>query len=206
MTYSLLADGSSTGMKLKIGVMGSASGKLGDKAVERAQLLGKAIAKADCICVTGACPGLPLETAKGAKAAGGLNVGISPGLSLEEHLYKYHSPLEYCDIMIFTGSGLMGREIANIRTCDIVVLVGGRSGTLGEFSIAYDEGKLIGVLTGTGGVADHIDEIEQVISKKTGATIVYNDDPKALVKELLEEYQNRHFKNPSIFTGDYRGT
>ena len=34
----------------------------------------------------------------------------------------------------------------------IVIIVGGRSGTLVEFSIAYDEGRLIGVLTGTGGV------------------------------------------------------
>src|SRR5438093_12370710 len=42
----------------------------------------------------------------------------------------------------------MGREITNIRSCDIVVIVGGRIGTLGEFAIAYDEGRLIGVLTG----------------------------------------------------------
>ena len=43
----------------------------------------------------------------------------------------------------------MGRELINIRSSDIVVVVGGRSGTLGEFAIAYEEGKLIGVLTGT---------------------------------------------------------
>ena len=42
----------------------------------------------------------------------------------------------------------MGREITNIRSCDIVVIVGGRIGTLGEFAIAYDEGRLIGILTG----------------------------------------------------------
>src|SRR5207244_9938763 len=52
------------------------------------------------------------------------------------------------DVLIYTGSGLMGREITNIRSCDIVVIVGGRIGTLGEFAIAYDEGRLIGVLTG----------------------------------------------------------
>src|SRR5437667_448881 len=52
------------------------------------------------------------------------------------------------DVLIYTGSGLMGREITDIRTCDIVVIVGGRIGTLGEFAIAYDEGRLIGVLTG----------------------------------------------------------
>ena len=37
------------------------------------------------------------------------------------------------------GSGLMGREIENIRSCDVVIFAGGRSGTLGEFAIAFDE-------------------------------------------------------------------
>jgi predicted Rossmann-fold nucleotide-binding protein len=46
----------------------------------------------------------------------------------------------------------MGREVVNIRSSDIVLIVGGRSGTLGEFSIAYDEGELIGVLLDTGGI------------------------------------------------------
>jgi len=40
----------------------------------------------------------------------------------------------------------MGREVENIQTCDAVVIVGGRSGTLGEFAIAYDQAKIIGVL------------------------------------------------------------
>ena len=39
----------------------------------------------------------------------------------------------------------MGREVVNIRSSDIVVIVGGRSGTLGELAISCDEGKLIGV-------------------------------------------------------------
>ncbi|HDS11549.1 MAG TPA: hypothetical protein ENN77_01445 [Candidatus Wirthbacteria bacterium] len=191
MTFSLLSDGTPTGMRLKIGVMGSASGELLDHHLKNAYLLGKAIADNGCICVTGACPGLPYETAKGVKENGGLVVGISPGLSLDEHLYKYHSPIDYCDVLIFTGSGLMGREISNIRSCDIVIIIGGRSGTLGEFSIAYDEGKLIGVLTKTGGIADFITEIEKVIRKNTGSKIVYHHDPIKLIENLLKTYQDR---------------
>jgi len=116
-------------------------------------------------------------------------------------LYKYHSPIDYTDVLIFTGSGLMGREISNIRSCDIVIIVGGRSGTLGEFSIAYDEGKLIGVLTGTGGIADFITEIEPVLKKNTGAKIIYESSPKKLIVHLLDEYQKRHHKKPSVFSG-----
>jgi uncharacterized protein (TIGR00725 family) len=199
MTQSLLPDGTPTGLRIKIGVMGSASGDLKPEFLKKSFRLGQIMAERDCICVTGACPGLPYETAKGVKSKEGLVIGISPGLSLSEHLYKYHSPTAYTDVLIFTGSGLMGREITNIRSCDIVIILGGRSGTLGEFSIAYDEGKLIGVLTGTGGIADFLQEIEKVIKKSTGSTIIYDSSPSRLMKRLLQEYQAKYYQKPDVF-------
>ena len=185
-------------MKLKIGVMGSATGKHSPKHRKLAFDLGRVIAEEGCIMVTGACPGLPLESAKGAHSADGLVVGISPGLSEWEHVHKYHSPVEYHDVLIFTGSGLMGREVVNIRSSDIVVIAGGRSGTLGEFSIAYDEGKLIGVLEGTGGITSEIRTIVGIICKKTGAKVIYDTDPQNLVKELIAYYRREHFKRPTV--------
>ena len=185
-------------MKLKIGVMGSAAGKFSKRQKEIACELGRAIAQNDCVTITGACPGLPLESARGANEAGGLVVGISPGLSEWEHVHKYRSPVEYHDVIIFTGSGLMGREVVNIRSSDIVVIIGGRSGTLGEFSIAYDEGKLIGVLYGTGGIASEIKNIVRIIKKKTGAKIIYGKDPRILVKSLIDYFIKEHYKHPSV--------
>ena len=84
----------------------------------------------------------------------------------------------------------MGREITNIRSCDLVVFMGGRSGTLGEFSIAYDEGKLIGVLTGTGGISDNLDTILGFIDKDTGARMSFSDDPAGLLDQLEEQHRN----------------
>jgi uncharacterized protein (TIGR00725 family) len=185
-------------MKLKIGVMGSATGNLLKQHKDIAYELGRSIAQNECITITGACPGLPLEAAKGATETGGLVIGISPGLSEWEHVNKYHSPTEYHDVLIFTGSGLMGREVVNIRTSDIVIIIGGRSGTLGEFSIAYDEGKLIGVLSGTGGITSEIKDIVRVIKKKTGAKIIYGEDPHILVKNLIEFFTKKHYKHPSV--------
>jgi predicted Rossmann-fold nucleotide-binding protein len=69
------------------------------------------------------------------------------------------------DAIIYTGSGLMGREIENIRSCDVVIFAGGRSGTLGEFAIAYDEGKVIGVLESTGGITQHLSTIITMVSQ-----------------------------------------
>src|SRR5262249_27848763 len=136
---------------------------------------------------------------RGAKAAGGLVIGISPGLSIDEHRHKYDSPVDGFDVLIYTGSGLMGREITNIRSCDIVIIVGGRSGTLGESAIAYDEGRLIGVLTGTGGITPLIPQIIDVTRKATGAHVVYNPDPAKLVTELVAFYRTEHSKKPSCF-------
>lgn len=189
-------------MKLKIGVMGSATGELSTHSSSAAFALGQAIGQEDCYLVTGGCPGLPLEAARGAKDVGGLVIGISPGLSLDEHIHKYRSPTVYHDIFIFTSSGLMGREVVNIRSSDIVVIVGGSSGTLGELAIAYDEGKLIGILKGTGGISDIADSILAACNKETGARVLFDTDPQRLVKSLLEVYRSVHYRKPSCFCED----
>jgi uncharacterized protein (TIGR00725 family) len=193
----------STAMPLKIGVMGGAGSSIPQDQRDKAVRLGEAIADAGCVMITGACPGLPLAAARGAKDRGGMVVGISPGLSLDEHAYKYGSPTLAHDVLIFTGSGLMGREVVNIRSSDIVVIIGGSTGTLGELAIAYDEGKLIGVLTGTGGISDMVKEILAACNKETGARVVYDHDPRRLVEKLLDVYRTEHFRRPSVFC---RGT
>jgi uncharacterized protein (TIGR00725 family) len=190
-------------MSLKIGVMGSAGRDIPVGYLDKGALLGEAIAKTGCIVVTGACPGLPLAAARGAKRQRGTVIGISPALSLDEHAFKYESPTLAHDVLIFTGSGLMGREVVNIRSSDIVVIVGGSSGTLGELAIAYDEGKLIGVLTGTGGISDMIKDILATCNKDTGARVIYDADPRRLVELLLHAYRTKHFRRPSVFC---RGT
>ena len=133
-------------MKLQIGVMGSAGGVLTSGELGLARRLGHNIARRGALIVTGACPGLPHAAVLGAHEAGGESLGVSPAHSREEHVGLYESPLEPYTAIVFTGSGLMGREVDNIHSSDFVIFIGGRSGTLGEFSIAFDEGKLIGVL------------------------------------------------------------
>lgn len=192
-------------MPLKIGVMGGATGKMQRHHLDKAHQLGQAIAQSGCVLITGACPGLPLAAACGAKQEGGMVVGISPGLSLDEHLYKYQSPAEFHDVLIFTGSGLMGREVVNIRSSDIVVIIGGRSGTLGELAIAYDEGKLIGVVTGTGGISDMVSDILSACAKKTGSKVLYDADPQRLIQKLLRAYKTKHVLRASCFCVDHPG-
>jgi uncharacterized protein (TIGR00725 family) len=171
--------------------MGSAGGKLEDKTRQLIHRLGGAIARRGYVLVTGACPGIPHEAAKGAKEEEGVVVGVSPALNFEEHVGRYHSPTRGYDALIYTGSGLMGREIENIRSCDVVIFAGGRSGTLGEFAIAYDEAKVIGILSGTGGITEHLSEIMGIIKKETGAIVCYDADPECLLDKLEHIYEER---------------
>ncbi len=175
--------------RIKVGVMGSAGGDMKPDIVERCKELGRAIADEGCAIITGGCPGLPHYAIIGCKEQGGLTIGVSPALSLDQHVNEYHSPTDHIDVMIYTGAGLMGREVTGVRSCDIILIVGGRSGTLGEFAIAYDEGRPIGVLEGTGGVADHVDDFLPVIQKGTGSKITFDSDPRKLVERCVADFR-----------------
>lgn len=185
-----------TGVQIRIGVMGSASTLEEPAVLDLCRTVGRAVAERGCCLLTGACPGLPHAAALGAFEAGGHVVGISPASTLREHVEVFESPyLEY-GVMIFTGLGLMGRELVNIRSSDIVIVAGGRSGTLGEFAIAYEEHKLIGVLTDTGGITLALPAMEKTLAGKTRAEVFYEADPRQLVDRVLERYLSREYVNP----------
>ena len=174
-------------MNPKIGVMGSASGQHSKEILEKAAAVGKAIAEAGCVMVYGATIGFPLEAAKGAKQAGGMVLGVSPAEDEKEHREKYKYPTEACDAVIFTGFGFQGRNVVLVRSCDAVVIIGGRAGTMSEFCVAYVAHKPIGVLKGSGGFAGKVQEIEsEVLQGQMPTPIVYEAEPKKLVESLLE--------------------
>lgn len=168
--------------------MGSAQGPTieNQENIKKAIQLGHHIAHADCILVNGACPGLPDEAAYGAHEAGGFTMGVSPAFSEKEHTNRYRSPIDYYDMILFTGLGLMERDIINIRSSDAIILLGGGVGTLNEFTVAYDEGKVVGVLEGSGGVSNHIEEILKICDRELSGSIVFDADPEKLLQKVLE--------------------
>jgi uncharacterized protein (TIGR00725 family) len=186
-------------MKIQVGVMGSAGGAITDAELELARRLGRRIAERDCTIVTGACPGLPHAAVLGAHETGGVSLGVSPALSPEEHVNVYGSPLQPYTTMVFTGSGLMGRETHNIHSSDFVLFAGGRSGTLGEFCIAYDEGKLIGILLDSGGISNEFEHIVKLVHKETGSMIIMDKSPEALVDRCLELYNTAAIPSSKAF-------
>ncbi len=172
--------------RLKIGVMGSASGPQMEDPVarEKAWALGQEIAKRGYIFINGACPGLPNDALLGAQDSGGFSIGISPAFSEHQHINEYQSPHTH-EIIIYTGLGFMERDIINIRSADGIVLIGGGIGTLNEFTIAYDEGRPIGVLTNSGGISNDIEHIVVDLCKREmPPNLVMDDDPVKLLDKL----------------------
>ncbi|MDP9018452.1 MAG: hypothetical protein M3N19_09040 [Candidatus Eremiobacteraeota bacterium] len=186
-------------MKIQVGVMGSAGGPITEAQMALARRVGQAIAQRDCVIVTGACPGIPHAAVLGAHEKGGMSLGVSPAHSREEHTGVFTSPLEPYDAIVFTGSGLMGREVHNIHSSDFVIFIGGRSGTLGEFSIAYDEGKLIGILLDSGGLSNRFDEIAIMCNKATGSVLIQSANPEELVERCLETYMKSTSSSALVF-------
>lgn len=187
-----------------IGVMG-ASANDGLSAAEKSRMdqvataLGEAIADADCLLVTGATTGLPGMVARAFRQRGGFALGISPAENYSEHVQRYGLPDDGADVIVYTGFGYKGRNVINIRSSDIVIILGGATGTLNEFTIAYDEGKVIGVLAGSGGVADHVQKIVEVCQKPTRGELFFDGDPRSLIQTCVSALASAdHFAGRSV--------
>ena len=173
-------------LKFKICVSGAAvTDHCAPDTMEKTKELGRQVVAHNSVLVTGATTGAPLWAAIGAKEAGGFVIGVSPAATEKEHVKKYRLPVDYHDMFIYTGFGYSGRNLLLTRSSDAIIVVCGRIGTLNEFTIAFEDSKPIGVLTGTGGIAD---EIEGILEKAhRGANrVVFDSDPKTLIEKVLE--------------------
>ncbi len=155
---------------------------------EKAYELGKLIATHNMVLVTGATTGIPYWSAKGAKEAGGIVIGFSPAASKVAHVKTYHLPLDYHDLIVYTGFDYAGRNLLLTRAADAIITVAGRIGTLNEFTIGFEDKKPQGVLTGTGGLSDMLLEILKIAGKGTGG-VIFESDPQTLLEKIITSIQ-----------------
>lgn len=171
---------------VKICVSGAADvGYCGLDAFDKAKEVGREIARKGAIITTGATTGFPLYAAMGAKDESGLSIGFSPASTEREHVETYNLPLEYMDIIVYTGFGYTGRDLLLIRSSDAVVIGCGRIGTLNEFSIAFEDRRPLGILEGSW---DTDELLKQFIASahRPNNKLIFDSDPKALVERLIE--------------------
>lgn len=173
-------------LKFKICVSGAAeTGHCSKDALEQAREIGKEIVRHNAILVTGATSGFPYWAAIGAKEAGGISVGLSPASNEKEHIEKYKLPVDYMDMIIYTGFDYSGRNLLLTRSSDGMIVGCGRMGTLNEFTIAFEDNKPIGVLEEAGGSTDLIKDIIDSAHRGEGK-VVFDKDPKMLVEKVIE--------------------
>lgn len=180
-------------LKYKISISGAAeTSRCSENALEKTKELGRQVIKQGAVLVTGATTGAPYWAAIGAKEAGGFVIGVSPAVSEIEHIKKYRLPVDYHDIIIYTGFGYAGRNLLLTRSADAILVTCGRMGTLNEFTIAFEDEKPTGVLTKTGGMADEINELLKKAHKGMGK-VVFDSDPKKLVRKVIDLIKKEKF-------------
>ena len=125
-------------MPKHIGVIGA--GECSEKTYQLARKLGSEIGKKGWILVCGGLGGVMEAAARGCAEAGGMTVGILPGLD------KTSANL-YIKIPLATGLG-EGRNLLVVRASDVLVSVAGGYGTLSEIALALKVNKpVIGLET-----------------------------------------------------------
>ena len=173
-------------MNYSICVSGAAGGKTVKTAQPLAERVGRAIAKHGHILTTGATVGLPYFAAKAAQAEGGMSIGFSPATSLREHLHKYRLPIGVFDFVNFTGMHYVGRDIHLVQSSDAIITIGGRFGSLHEFTTAIESRMPCGVLTGSGGTADALEEMIEKLEAPNTDLVFFDDDPERLVAKIVK--------------------
>ncbi len=120
------------------------------RALAAAEEVGRLLAARGAVVVSGGLSGVMEAVSRGAKAAGGLVIGILPG-------FDKRDANAHVDIAITTGMGWM-RNTLTVRAADAVIMISGGIGTLNELTVAYEDKPTV-VLEGTGGWSDRIREI-----------------------------------------------
>lgn len=176
----------------KICVSGGAVGQNAQKAYGLARKVGEEVGRRGHVLITGATTGVPYEAALAAKKAGGSNIGFSPAGSEAEHQKKYRLPLspKVFDHLVYTEAGYAGRNLLMVRSSDATIIIDGRIGTLNEFTAAFEEHGVVGVLEGSGGIADEIRHILEV-AKKGFRNTIFDPDPVKLVEKVIAKIKEK---------------
>jgi uncharacterized protein (TIGR00725 family) len=189
-------------VKLKLCISGAAeTGHCGVDALDKAKELGREIVRQGAALVTGATTGFPLWAAMGAKEEGGISIGLSPASTEAEHVEVYGLPLDYLDLIIYTGFGYSGRNLMLTRSSDAILIGCGRVGTLNEFTVAFEDGKPIGILEGDWAT----DEVVHMILEKGERPhdhVIFDPDPKALVARTIAAVQARKEREHRVYRNE----
>lgn len=168
-------------MALRVGIIGQ-SGPIDAELYQVAYKVGRLIALKGAILFSGGTDGVMEAASRGAQEAGGVTVGILPGDDLKvgnKHL----------TIPVTTGLAWDGRSMVLINSVDVVLMLGGANGTLGELTLAYMHHKPVVIIRSTGGWAARIENVAyegKYLDYRKNIELRYADGPEEAVDLAFE--------------------
>lgn len=179
----------------RIAVIGQ-SGKIPKHIRLLAEEVGREIAKKGAVLLSGGGSGVMEAASKGAKEEGGLVIGILAG-------DETNVANDYIDIPITTGLGFDYRSIVLVHSADVLIMIRGGNGTLGELSAAYMNQKPVIVLETSGGWATKLRSVAFegcYLDERRTVEILYAATPKTAVELAFDTIQKplSPFKNTGV--------
>jgi uncharacterized protein (TIGR00725 family) len=121
-----------------------------EKYTDEAYQIGLHIAKKGWVLISGGRGGIMQAASRGASDGKGISIGILPGYTKDE-------ANKYCNIIIPSGIGY-ARNLTNVLSGDVIVSIGGKSGTLSELAYAWQFGKPVILCRFSGGWSKKLSE------------------------------------------------
>jgi len=113
---------------------------------------------------------------------------------------KYRLPILAYDVIIYSGLHYVGRDALLITSSDAVVSIGGRLGTLHEFTIAIESGTPIGFLQGAGGISDQVETLMELARPlPPGSMVTFNRSAPDLIKDLTDYLDKDYSKYHNLY-------
>ena len=187
--------------KVRIGIIGSATDNVHKDLKDAAIKLGELIASNGYEAATGTSIGAAHIVILKAKELGAKTIGFSPDSDSNGHIQKSDNASLCCFDKVFFISGFTKRSIRFIFSCDAIIVLGGRMGTLSEYAIAFEENKPIGVLTSSGEIAGHLKKITAFCNKHRKEPVFFCSDAEKLFRRLVEYLKKNQWQNLAI---DYK--
>lgn len=182
-------------MKYQLLVSGSPDAQKTPQSIyEKATAVGEAISLAGQTLLVDEMHGVSYQAAHGARGTKKHTaiIGFSPASNRYEHCTTYRLPVEEFTALHFTGGEYVGRTTLAARSADGLIVVGGEMATLQQVAAAIELGKVCGVLTGSGGVADMTPQILEQLAPRQRTLLITDNNPARLVKKMVAAIEARY--------------
>lgn len=114
----------------------------------------------------------------------GLAVGFTVIIFPPESMEDIKFPDEA--VVVKTGTSFRVRSVFLVRTSDVLVALGGASGSIQEIVTAYTEGKDVFVLGGSGMPTDKVSMLSPYIDNRKTSRITIINNPRELAEAVIK--------------------